>query len=131
MKILIVGNGGREFAIAKKIMEQNPETIIYFAEGNGATKSIGINTGISQTDTANLIKFVQDEKISFTIVGPELPLVDGIVDAFERANLKIFGPNKQGAKLEASKDFTKKILLDAKIPTAEYKTFTDPKLAID
>lgn len=118
MKILIIGSGGREFAIASKIKSSDRE--LFFAPGNGNTESLGTNIDIGSEDIDALVKFAQDEKIDYTIVGPEAPLCLGLVDLFEEKGLKVFGPNKKAAQFEGSKAFTKKFLDKYGIKTAKY-----------
>lgn len=118
MKILIIGSGGREYALGAKIRSE--ERRLYFAPGNGGTKDLGKNVDIEASDIESLLSFAKDEKIDYTIVGPEVPLCAGIVDRFEDLGLKIFGPRKEGAHFEASKSFTKRFLEKYDIPTAAY-----------
>ncbi|MDD7305325.1 MAG: phosphoribosylformylglycinamidine synthase [Peptoniphilaceae bacterium] len=129
MKILIVGSGGREFAIGTKI--KNPSRKIYFAPGNGGTETLGENTGIAAEDINELLNFALKNEIDYTIVGPEVPLCKGIVDLFEENGLKIFGPKKEAARFEASKAYTKKFLKKYDIPTADFLQTSDKKEAID
>lgn len=105
MNILIIGSGGREFAIGEKLKSENQVSKLYFAPGNGATSRLGENLALS--DFEELAKFAFNNKIDLTIVGPEAPLCDGIVDVFKKHNLAIFGPSKNAAKLELSKSFMK------------------------
>lgn len=125
MKVLVVGNGGREHAIAWKVSKSPLVTKLYVAKGNAGTWEIAERVDISPTDVKSLAEFASKEGIDFTIVGPEAPLVEGIVDEFERRNLKIFGPNKEAAKLEGSKAFAKAFMKKYNIPTAKYEVFTD------
>lgn len=118
MKILIIGSGGREFAIGRRISQDSGVEKIYFAPGNGATDLIGENLAIS--DFEALADFAQKNGIDLTIVGPEDPLTKGIVDIFKARNLRIFGPSKSAARLEGSKAFMKDFLNRAKIRTARY-----------
>lgn len=97
MNILIIGSGGREHALGKKIASKNRK--IYFAPGNGGTSSTGENVDIQVDEIEELVDFAKNNSIDFTIVGPELPLCEGIVDEFEKNNLKIFGVNKSASKL--------------------------------
>lgn len=120
MKILIIGSGGREFAIGNKILEGDKKREIYFAPGNGGTKSIGKNVNINVEEIEKLLEFAKNEKIDYTIVGPEVPLCMGIVDKFEDENLKIFGPRYNAAKFEKSKAYTKKFLEKYNIKSAKY-----------
>lgn len=123
MKILIVGSGGREFAIARRISQDSGVECIYFAPGNGATDQIGENIDIKDFD--ELANFAKKNSIDLTIVGPEAPLTDGIVDVFKSKNLRIFGPDKNAAKLEGSKVFMKDFLHRNKIKTAKYLNSSD------
>lgn len=125
MKVLIIGNGGREHALAWKISESEQVSKIYMARGNGGTESFAENLDIDPTNIDELLKFAKENKIDLTVVGPEDPLCDGIVDAFRDNGLKIFGPNKECARFEKSKEFTKKFLEKYNIRTAKYKSFTN------
>ncbi len=130
MKILIIGSGGREHAIGKKISENKKVDKIYFAKGNGGTASLGENIDINPEDIEKLRDFAIKEKIDLTIVGTEVPLTLGIVDIFNKAGLKIFGADKAGAKLEGSKSFAKAFMKKYGIPTANYEVFEDEKEAV-
>ena len=125
MKVLVVGNGGREHAIAWKIKQSPLVSELFVAKGNAGIWEIAKRVDISPTDVKALADFAQKEGIDFTVVGPEAPLVEGIVDEFESRGLRIFGPNKEAAKLEGSKAFAKRFMEKYGIPTARYKTFTD------
>lgn len=124
MNILIVGNGGRESAIADTIKRFRPEVAIFVAPGNGGTATKYINVPIAVNDIEKLMSFAKENAIDLTIIGPEEPLVLGIVDAFEAEGLSVFGPNKVCSTFEGSKDFTKVFLTKYGIPTAKYLTFT-------
>ncbi|AGF48211.1 phosphoribosylamine--glycine ligase [Candidatus Kinetoplastibacterium oncopeltii TCC290E] len=124
MKILIVGSGGREHALAWKIAQSPRVKQVYVAPGNGGTSSKKIKN-VSINDINHLVEFAENLNINMTIVGPEVPLSNGIVDIFRSKNLKIFGPTKNAAKLESSKDFAKEFMIRHNIPTAKYSTFTD------
>jgi phosphoribosylamine--glycine ligase len=132
MNILIIGNGGREHALAWKAAQSPLANRVFVAPGNAGTalEPALQNVDIAATDIPALLSFAQQEKIDLTIVGPEAPLVKGVVDAFRKAGLKIFGPTKAAAQLEGSKAFTKDFLARHKIPTAEYQNFTDVELAL-
>jgi phosphoribosylamine---glycine ligase len=132
MNILIIGNGGREHALAWKAAQSPLADKVYVAPGNaGTAREPGIeNISIASDDIAALLKFAQDNNIGLTIVGPEAPLVAGIVDEFSAAGLKIFGPSRGAAQLEGSKAFTKDFLARHQIPTAAYGNFTDENEAI-
>ncbi len=129
MKVLVVGKGGREHAIAWKVAQSPLVKEVYIAPGNAGTEKVGKNVPISATDVENLLKFAKEEKIDLTIVGPEDPLAKGIVDAFQKEGLKIFGPDSRGAQLEASKVFAKNFMAKYGVPTARYGTFEDPERA--
>lgn len=131
MKVLVIGNGGREHALAWKLNESPSVDKIYLAKGNGGTSSFCENVDIDPSDIEGLLKFALNEKIDFTVVGPEDPLCMGIVDKFRENGLKIFGPNKECAKFEKSKEFTKIFLEKYNIPTAKYLSFTDYDKAIN
>ncbi|PJG82016.1 phosphoribosylamine--glycine ligase [Caviibacterium pharyngocola] len=132
MNILIIGNGGREHALAWKVAQSPLADKIFVAPGNAGTAlENGIeNVAIAATDVPALVKFAQQNDIGLTIVGPEAPLVVGVVDAFEQAGLKIFGPRQSAAQLEGSKAFTKDFLARHNIPTAEYQNFTEVEKAL-
>jgi phosphoribosylamine---glycine ligase len=127
MKILVIGSGGREHAIAWKAIRSDKVENVFVAPGNAGTeREPGVeNLGISATDIQSLLDFAKNEKIDLTIVGPEAPLVAGITDAFNKEGLRCFGPSKGAAQLEGSKVFTKEFLERHNIPTAGYKTFTE------
>lgn len=125
MKVLIIGTGGRECALGWKISKSKKVHKIFMAKGNGGTENFATNIDIDPKDIDKLLDFALKEKIDLTIVGPEDPLCGGIVDKFQENGLKIFGPNKECAKFEGSKDFTKKFLEKYNIPSAKYKSFTD------
>ena len=132
MNILIIGNGGREHALAWKAAQSPLASKVFVAPGNAGTalESAVENVNISATDVPALVKFAQENDIGLTIVGPEAPLVVGVVDAFESAGLTIFGPRQSAAQLEGSKAFTKDFLARHNIPTAEYQNFTDVDQAL-
>ena len=130
MKILIIGSGGREHAIAWKISNESNVKEIYCAPGNAGISDVAKCLNINETDTDSLVKFAKENKIDLTIVGPEVPLVNGIVDEFEKENLRIFGPNKKCSQLEGSKAFCKDFMIRHNIPTAKYKEYTDLEKAI-
>jgi phosphoribosylamine--glycine ligase len=129
MKLLVIGSGGREHALAWKLAQSPRVQKVYVAPGNGGTATEDGLENVDLTDFAELIAFARKENIAFTLVGPEAPLAAGIVDAFRAAGLKIFGPAKAAAQLEASKDFAKQFMVRHKIPTAKYETFTDAAAA--
>ncbi|RBO83540.1 phosphoribosylamine--glycine ligase [Marinomonas aquiplantarum] len=127
MKVLIIGNGGREHALAWKTAESTQVEKIFVAPGNAgtATENKVENVDIGVTDIDGLVTFAKQQNIDLTIVGPEAPLVIGVVDAFEKEGLAIFGPTQGAAQLEGSKAFTKDFLARHKIPTAAYGNFTE------
>jgi phosphoribosylamine--glycine ligase len=129
MKILVVGKGGREHAIAWKVKQSPLVKEVYIAPGNAGTEEVGVNVPISATDIEGLVNFAKEKAIDLTIVGPEDPLAKGIVDAFEREGLKIFGPSKEAARLEASKVFAKNFMAKYGVPTARYGSFDNPEKA--
>jgi phosphoribosylamine--glycine ligase len=129
MKLLVIGSGGREHALAWKLAQSPRIQKIYVAPGNGGTAREDGLENVALTDFADLIEFVKKEEIAFTVVGPEAPLAAGVVDAFRTAGLRIFGPAQASAQLEASKDFAKQFMVRHKIPTAKYQTFTDAAAA--
>lgn len=132
MNILIIGNGGREHALAWKVRQSPLADNVFVAPGNAGTAlEEGIeNVAISGTDLTALVQFAHQNQIGLTIVGPEAPLVAGIVDAFRTNGLKIFGPTQTAAQLEGSKSFAKDFLARHKIPTAEYQNFTEVEPAL-
>ena len=125
MKIAILGSGGREHSLAVKIFESKKTEKIYCIPGNAGTKNIAKNININLKNFEEIKKFVKSSKIDLVIVGPEQPLVDGIVDYLEKDGIKTFGPNKISSQLEGSKIFTKKICEKYKIPTAEFGIFNN------
>ncbi len=131
MKILVIGSGGREHALAWKIAQNKEVSRVYVAPGNAGTALNPDMMNVPISDVQDLLEFAQKEQIHLTIVGPEAPLSQGVVDAFRAAGLKIFGPTKAAAQLESSKDFAKAFMVRHNIPTAAYDTFTDAKLAHD
>ena len=130
MKILVVGGGGREHAICWKLSKEANVDKIYCAPGNAGISNVAQCIDIQDSDIENLLKFAKENKIDLTIVGPEIPLVAGIVDKFEKEGLKIFGPNKKCAQLEGSKSFSKDFMIRHNLPTAKYKEYTDLDEAI-
>lgn len=131
MKVLVIGNGGREHALAWKLNESKSVDKIYMARGNGGTEYFCENLDIDPKDIDKLLLFAEENKIDLTVVGPEDPLCMGIVDAFNEKGLKVFGPNKACARFEKSKEFTKKFLEKYSIPTAKYQSFENFEDAVD
>ena len=130
MKILVVGGGGREHAIVRKLSESKRKPEIYVAPGNAGTQQIATNVAISVMDFEALIDFAKKEKIDLTIIVMDDPLVGGIVDRFEAEGLRVFGPRKNAAILEGSKAFSKDLMKKYDIPTAGYENFNDAKKAL-
>ncbi len=131
MKILVIGGGGREHALAWKIAQNKEVSRVYVAPGNAGTATDPDMMNVPISSVKDLLEFAQKEQIYLTIVGPEAPLSQGVVDVFRANGLKIFGPTKAAAQLESSKDFAKAFMLRHNIPTAVYATFTDAEKAHD
>ncbi len=129
MKILLVGSGGRESAIAFKIIQNEKVSKIYVAPGNGGTALYEKCENLNITDIDELLSFAKENNIDLTIVGPEEPLTKGIVDKFRSEGLRIFGPDKKGAELEGSKSFSKDFMRKYGVSTAEYEVFYDAEKA--
>jgi len=129
MKLLVIGSGGREHALAWRLARSPRVHKVYVAPGNGGTEHGDLLQNVALTGPEELADFVQREGVSLTVVGPEAPLAAGVVDVFRARGLKIFGPTKAAAQLEASKDYAKAFMVRHGIPTARYETFTDPALA--
>ncbi len=130
MKILVVGGGGREHAIVKKLAQSKKNPKIYVAPGNAGTEENATNVAISVMDFDSLVNFAKKEKIDLTVIGMDDPLVGGIVDRFEAEGLRVFGPRKNAAILEGSKAFSKDLMKKYGIPTAAYENFNDSQKAI-
>ncbi len=131
MKVLVIGGGGREHTLVWKLIQSPRVSEIFCAPGNAGTAAIATNLQLSDSDISGLLAFVRANDIGMTVVGPEVPLVNGIVDEFETAGLRIFGPNAKAAILEGSKVFTKELLHKYHIPTAAYHRFTEIAPALD
>src|SRR5205823_103244 len=125
MNILVIGGGGREHALAWKIAQSSRVAKVFVAPGNAGTARERELSNVPLTSIADLVAFAERESVGLTVVGPEALLAEGVVDAFRRADLKIFGPTRAAAQLESSKDFAKHFMTRHGIPTADYKTFTD------
>ena len=130
MKILVIGQGGREHALVWKLAQSPLVTEVLCAPGNAGTSRDARNVDISAADTERLVKFARSERIDLTVVGPEAPLVAGVVDAFEAAGLRVFGPSRRAAELEGSKVFSKELMRLANVPTADYAVFHAPEEAL-
>src|SRR5690606_15180629 len=124
MKVLIVGRGGREHTLAWKVAQSPKVQSVYVAPGNPGMQDVSTIVNIDENDFDRLIAFAKEENIDLTLVGPEVPLINGIVNRFQAEGLRIFGPSKEAALLEGSKSFAKEIMKKYNIPTAEYETFT-------
>ncbi|MDQ0254062.1 phosphoribosylamine--glycine ligase [Evansella vedderi] len=126
MKVLVIGSGGREHALCWKLQQSVKVSEVFAAPGSDAMKEDGVTAvGIPQEDHGALIQFAKENEIELTVVGPEAPLVSGIVDDFQEAGLTVFGPSKAAATLEGSKQFAKEIMKKYEVPTAQYEAFTD------
>jgi phosphoribosylamine---glycine ligase len=130
MRVLVIGSGGREHALAWKIKQSPRVSRVIVAPGNAGTAIDAECVDISPTDIPRLLRFAQENDIDLTVVGPEAPLVAGIVDEFQRARLRIFGPSKLAAELEGSKVYCKNLLRQADVPTADYQVFRDAARAV-
>ncbi|HUY89457.1 MAG TPA: phosphoribosylamine--glycine ligase [Pirellulales bacterium] len=130
MNVLIIGNGGREHALAWKIAQSPRSERIFVAPGNAGTAAEAENVDLQPNDFAKLIKFAKENQVGLTVVGPEAPLAAGIVDAFSAEKLRIFGPSKAAAELESSKVFCKNLLRHADVPTADYRVFRTADRAV-
>jgi len=128
MRVLIVGSGGREHALAWKIHQSPQVRELYCAPGNAGTEAVATTIPLKATDTEGLIRFAVDRRIDLTVIGPEQPLVAGIADQFQEHGLTVFGPSAQAARLEGSKAFAKDFMLRHAIPTARYGSFTRSSL---
>lgn len=129
MNILVVGSGGREHALVRKLAGDQPGAAIFCAPGNPGTAGHGINVPILATDLSGLTRFARAEAMDLTVVGPEQPLADGLVDSFIASGLPIFGPVAAAARLEASKSFSKQLMEECGVPTARFRVFDNPTAA--
>ncbi|MCL5801698.1 MAG: phosphoribosylamine--glycine ligase [Gammaproteobacteria bacterium] len=130
MKVLVIGSGGREHALVWKLAQSPRVTKVYCAPGNGGTSQQAENVNIAVSDLEGLAAFAREKKIGLTVVGPEVPLVNGIVDLFQHHGLRIFGPHAAAAKLEGSKAFAKEVMVRAGVPTAPFQIFDQAAEAI-
>jgi phosphoribosylamine--glycine ligase len=126
MKVLVIGKGGREHALVWKLAQSPRAERVYCAPGNAGTAADGVNVPIEPTDFDRLLRFAKKENIGLTVVGPEEPLARGIVDMFQKAGLRIFGPTREAAQIEASKVFAKQLMHHADVPTAEFRVCDHP-----
>jgi phosphoribosylamine--glycine ligase len=131
MKVLVIGKGGREHALVWKLARSPRAERVYCAPGNAGTALDGVNVSVETGDFDQLVRFAQKESIGLTVVGPEEPLAVGIVDAFQKAGLRVFGPTRAAAQIEASKAFSKQLMRHADVPTAEFRVFDHPQPARD
>ncbi|MGI8956333.1 MAG: phosphoribosylamine--glycine ligase [Chthoniobacterales bacterium] len=129
MKVLVVGGGGREHALAWKLQQSPQVEAIFCAPGNAGTEALGQNVALRPDDTRGLLQFAKENKIELTVVGPDDPLATGLVDEFRKENLRIFGPTKSAARLESSKVFAKQVMRCAGVPTAMAGVFDNSKKA--
>ena len=127
MNIGLIGSGGREHAICKKICESKLINKVYCFPGNAGTSKIAINIDVDVLDFKKILKLIKTHKINLVLVGPEEPLVKGLVNFLKKHKVRVFGPNKYASQLEGSKAFMKKICIDNKIPTAKFKICTKLK----
>jgi phosphoribosylamine--glycine ligase len=130
MKILVVGNGGREHALAWKLRQSPRAERVFVAPGNAGTATDAENIDIAAGDVPRLVDFARQNKIELTVVGPEAPLAAGLVDTCQESGLRAFGPSRAAAELETSKVFCKNLLRHADVPTADYRVFRDAKAAV-
>ncbi len=130
MKILVVGSGGREHALAWKLQQSPHAERIFCAPGNAGTAEIGENVAIPTSDLQALVRFAKENRIDLTVVGPDDPLAAGIVDLFAAEKLRAFGPTKSAARIEASKVFAKELMRTQNIPTAEASIFSESSKAL-
>jgi phosphoribosylamine--glycine ligase len=124
MNILIIGSGGREHAIALKLFEENSNHNIYISPGNGGTKLVGENIILDLSSPSSVVKFCYDKKIELVVIGPEIPLVDGLADVLRLEGILVFGPGKDAARIEGDKKFAKNLMQKYSVPTASFKSFS-------
>lgn len=129
MNILIIGSGGREHAIGLKIFEQNKNQKIYFSPGNGGTDSLGINLTLSLDEPNQIVEFCKNTNIDLVIIGPEQPLVDGLAEKLRENSILSFGPSKNASRIEGDKKFSKNLMKEYNIPTADFESFSSNEFA--
>jgi phosphoribosylamine---glycine ligase len=129
MKVLLIGNGGREHALAWKLSASPRVTALYALPGNPGTAQVAENVNIAANDFDAIEQFVREKKIGFVVIGPEDPLADGLADRIRAMKIKVFGPSKEAARIEADKWFAKELMRQQAVPTAEARSFTDPTAA--
>jgi phosphoribosylamine--glycine ligase len=130
-EVLVIGSGGREQALAWKLAQSPSVTKVYVAPGNGGSQGSVQNVDIGFLDIEGLLKFAQEKSIDFSVIGQEASSEAGVVDAFQQAGLKIFGPTKAAVKIESSKVLAKELMSSRNIPTAAYETFSDASQALE
>jgi phosphoribosylamine--glycine ligase len=130
MNVLVIGRGGREHAICRKVKESQKVEQVFVAPGNDGMVDVAQLVPIDETNQEKLVEFAKTNNVGLTIIGPEVPLLAGVADAFEAAGLKAFGPKQKAAEIEGSKSFAKELMKKYQIPTAEYETFTDYEQAV-
>ncbi|WP_445291208.1 phosphoribosylamine--glycine ligase, partial [Bacillus cereus] len=130
MNVLVIGRGGREHALAWKFAQSEKVEKVYVAPGNEGMRDVATPVDIDENDFDALVLFAKENNVELTFVGPEIPLMNGIVDCFKEEGLRVFGPNKEAAVIEGSKAFTKELMKKYDIPTAAYETFTDYEEAV-
>ncbi|MBE3090954.1 MAG: ATP-grasp domain-containing protein, partial [Candidatus Atribacteria bacterium] len=131
MKVLVIGSGGREHTLVWKMIQSPKVSQVYCAPGNAGISRLAQCVNIDADSIEKLVDFAQKEKIDLTVVGPELPLSQGIVNEFNKQGLRIFGPSKEAAEIESSKVFSKYLMKKYNIPTANYEVFQNSKKALD
>jgi phosphoribosylamine--glycine ligase len=131
LKVLVIGGGGREHALVWKIAQSPKVTKIYAAPGNAGIAELAECVPIKATDIESLASFAERNRIDLTVVGPESPLIAGVVDVFETRGLAIFGPSKEPARLEGSKVYAKEVMRRYRIPTADFSVFSEPHSAAE
>ena len=129
MKVLLIGNGAREHALAWKLADSPRVTALYAAPGNPGTAQVADNLPFGAMDFAKIEKFVRDNDIGLVVIGPEDPLAAGLADALAGTGAKVFGPSKEAARIEADKWFAKELMRQQSVPTAEARAFTDARAA--
>lgn len=130
MNVLVIGRGGREHALAWKLAQSEKVDTVFVAPGNEGMKDVATLINIDEDDFNSLISFAKENKVELTVVGPEVPLINGIVNRFEEEGLRVFGPRKEAAIIEGSKAFTKELMKKYNVPTAAYETFTNYEEAV-
>ena len=131
MKVLVIGSGGREHAVIRKLAESREITRLYCAPGNGGIRAQAQTVNIAATDVEKMVDFAKRETIDFVVVTPDDPLVLGMADAMEAAGIHAFGPSRAAARIEGSKVFAKNLMRKYGIPTAQYAVFSEPAAALD